>query len=202
MTDIFRKLTHIQEVVKCEKTKWNGFSNFPYRSLEDIQDAVKPLLSANGLALVLSDEMVMFGDRFYIKATAELYDIAKPEESLKTSGWARETEQKKGFDESQLTGSASTYARKKALDGMFLLDDTPDADSQDNTKPQGTDNKNTKQDKSDDKPWYNDFDKHKSKMIERINDGESAQQILDSIKQKFKVNKEVQQKILGLGKGA
>lgn len=120
------KLIHIQSRLKAPKGNYNSFGKYKYRSCEDILEAVKPLLAEEGLTLILSDEIEQIGDRYYVRATASLYD-----ESLVTtvSAYAREEETKKGADASQITGAASSYARKYALNGLFLIDDTKDADT-------------------------------------------------------------------------
>lgn len=110
------------------KNKKNSFGGYNYRSAEDIVDAVKALLP-EGYSLLLTDKMIILGDRFYIEATATLYG---GKEVVECKGYAREPLTKKGFDESQITGAASSYARKYALNGLFAIDDGIDADSQDN----------------------------------------------------------------------
>lgn len=123
------KVVAIQSELKAPKGQFNKFGKYSYRSLEDINEAVKPLLAEEGLRLTISDETVMLGERIYIKATATLSD---GHEELSVSGYAREAETKKGMDESQITGTASSYARKYALNGLFLIDDTKDADTDEN----------------------------------------------------------------------
>ncbi|MTD37683.1 hypothetical protein GIX45_03330 [Erwinia sp. CPCC 100877] len=120
------KVITIQSQLKAPKGQYNKFGNYNYRSLEDISEALKPLLTAEGLRLTLSDEPVEIANRIYIKATAYLTDgVSK----IEVTGFAREAETKKGMDESQITGTASSYARKYALNGLFLIDDTKDADT-------------------------------------------------------------------------
>ena len=119
-------LNEIQQKLKVPKAQYNSFAKYNFRNAEDIVEAVKPLLGDTG-ALIMSDEVVLVGDRYYVKAVAVLLDDGK--EIARTIGYARETLEKKGFDESQITGSASSYARKYALNGMFAIDDTKDADS-------------------------------------------------------------------------
>lgn len=126
---IHDKLVKIQSELRVPKNNYNKFSNFYYRSAEDIQEALKPLLAENGLTLLLSDEVILIGSRYYIKATASLTD---GKETVATEAYAREEEVKKGMDGSQISGSSSSYSRKYALNGMFLIDDTKDADTRDN----------------------------------------------------------------------
>lgn len=120
-------LQAIQTRLKAPKNQFNSFGKYKYRSLEDIQEAVKPLLAELEATLTFSDELVNIGDRYYIKATAML--TAKDGSTTECHGYAREAETKKGMDESQITGTASSYARKYAAGGLFILDDTKDADT-------------------------------------------------------------------------
>ena len=133
-----KKLQQIQAELKAPKGQNNAFGNYKYRSCEDILEAVKPLLAKYELALTLSDEMVQLGDRYYIKAKASLVDIEREDDKkpfilISTVAYAREAQIKKGMDEAQITGSASSYARKYALNGLFAIDDTKDADTMDNS---------------------------------------------------------------------
>lgn len=120
-------LLQIQAELKAPKNQYNKYGGFNYRSTEDILSAVKPLLTKYGDDLDLSDEPVLIGEWHYIKATATFID--KDQKKTIVTGYAREAERKKGMDESQITGTASSYARKYALNGLFLIDDTKDADS-------------------------------------------------------------------------
>ena len=126
--NIQEKLTTIQLDLKAPKSKRNNFGNYNYRSCEDILEAVKPLLAANMCSLTLDDDVLCIGDRVYVKATATLTDHAEGA-TISTHAFAREAETKKGMDESQITGTASSYARKSALNGLFAIDDTKDADT-------------------------------------------------------------------------
>lgn len=119
------KLLRIQQELKAPKNQRNNFGGYNYRSCEDILEAVKPLLKKEGLVLILNDELVNIGERYYIKATAQLAD---ENETAETSAYAREEESKKGMDGSQITGASSSYARKYALNGLFLIDDVKDSD--------------------------------------------------------------------------
>lgn len=125
------KLVAIQAELKAPKEQWNDFGKYNYRSCEDILEAAKPLLSKHNLTVTLSDELEMIGDRFYVKAMA----IAQHNGVILTvTAYAREQETKKGMDGAQITGAASSYARKYALNGLFLIDDNKDSDEKD-TKP-------------------------------------------------------------------
>ena len=129
------RLRVVQSALKAPKGQENKFGGYRYRSCEDILEAVKPLLADNGLALIISDEIAMVGDRYYIKATATITD---GENSISVTAYAREPESRKGMDEAQVTGSSSSYARKYALNGLFCIDDTkdPDATNDHGRKPQ------------------------------------------------------------------
>lgn len=122
-------LQQIQNELKAPKAQRNNFSGYNYRSCEDILEALKPVLAEYGAAVILSDEIVQMGTRWYVKATATLKTET---ESVSVTAYAREEETRKGFDASQITGSASSYARKYALNGLFGIDDTKDADTMDN----------------------------------------------------------------------
>ena len=125
---IFEKLMRIQTEIKAPKNLFNSFGKYKYRNAEGICEAVKPYLAKENVSLVLSDEIVEVGGRIYVKAVARLFDNESTEE-IYTTAFARESVEKKGMDDSQITGMASSYARKYALNGLFLLDDTKDADS-------------------------------------------------------------------------
>ena len=122
--ELHKKLSEIQQNLKAPKNQMNKFGGYAYRSCEDILEAVKPLLG--DLSLIISDHMVEIGGRVYVQAIATLSD---GEHKIANSAYARESETKKGMDDSQITGSASSYARKYALNGLFLIDDTKDADA-------------------------------------------------------------------------
>jgi ATP:corrinoid adenosyltransferase len=119
-------LAKVQAELKAPKGQYNSFGKYKYRSCEDIVEAVKPLLAKHKAALILSDEITLIGDRVYVKATAT---ITLGEERIEAVAYAREPQSKKGMDESQITGTASSYARKYALNGLFATDDTKDADT-------------------------------------------------------------------------
>lgn len=123
-------LVQIQSELKAPKGQFNKFGGYNYRNCEDILEAVKPLLKKHNLTITISDDIVAVNDRIYVKATARLSDSKGNEVSA--SALAREADTKKGMDEAQITGAASSYARKYALNGLFAIDDTKDADSHDN----------------------------------------------------------------------
>lgn len=128
-----KRLIAIQQKLKAPKGQYNSFGKYNYRNCEDILEAVKPLLSESGLALILNDDVISIDGRFYIKAVANLYD-ENGKIIATTSAIAREEEAKKGMDGSQVTGASSSYARKYALNGLFAIDDTKDSDSTNNGK--------------------------------------------------------------------
>lgn len=125
---IYEKLQAIQQELKVPKDQKNTFGNYMYRSCEDILEKLKPLEAKHGVVLILSDDAVAVGDRLFIKATATLRDI-KTDEQVQTSAFAMHSIEKKGMDDSQMSGTASSYARKYACNALFLLDDTKDADT-------------------------------------------------------------------------
>lgn len=129
---IYEKLSHIQQEMKAPKNLRNSFGGYNYRNAEGILEAFKPYEGKYGVALVLEDEIVEVGSRVYVKANATIVDTEK-EGAITVSAFAREPETKKGMDESQITGAASSYARKYALNGLFLLDDTKDPDTDEYT---------------------------------------------------------------------
>ena len=133
---INEKLLEIQTELKAPKSQYNSFGNYKYRNCEDILEALKPLLAKVKAAVVITDEIVNIAQRFYVKATVRLINVEN-EEVIETSAYAREPENKKGLDESQITGSTSSYARKYALNAMFAIDDTKDSDyaPDSNSKP-------------------------------------------------------------------
>lgn len=129
------RLVQVQEELKAPKGQYNAFGKYSYRSCEDIVEAVKPILSKYGLALTLSDELVQIGERYYVKATATITATITATDgddygtAVRVTAFAREAETKTGMDAAQITGSASSYARKYALNGLFAIDDTKDADA-------------------------------------------------------------------------
>jgi hypothetical protein len=135
MQSVAKKLTQVQSELKVPKNHLNSFANYRYRSCEDILEAIKPLLKKHGLSLFISDTVMQLGQRFYIEATATLTCVDTGEQ-IKVTSVAREPENKKGSDESQITGAASSYCRKYLLNGLFLIDDTKDADSAEPPKEQ------------------------------------------------------------------
>lgn len=125
--DIYTKLLNIQTKLKAPKGQYNSFGKYSYRSCEDILEALKPLLKEENAIVMLRDEVKQIGERFYVAATADFIDVDKGD-VLSTTAFAREEEDKKGMDGSQVTGASSSYARKYALNGLFAIDDSQDSD--------------------------------------------------------------------------
>ena len=172
---IYTKLMNVQNELKVPKNNTNTFGNYKFRNAEDILEALKPLLKKYNATVIITDDVVTTGDRYYIKATVKFIDT-ETGETIETSALAREDETKKGFDASQITGSTSSYARKYALNGLFAIDDTKDSD---------TTNKHLK-----DEPTLSDA---QIKRLYTISNkaGYSADKVKNMIKQKY--NKEIKQ---------
>ena len=174
-----QKLIAIQNELKAPKNQINRFGNYSYRSAEDILEAVKPLLKAYGCLLYLSDTIEHTGGRNYVRATATFTD---GEFTLSVSASAREEETKKGMDGSQITGAASSYARKYALNGLFLIDDNKDSDS-------------TNQHDKQEKPSLgelNESHKHWEQVVQRLSKGEAS---IDKLKEYYTITKEIENKL-------
>ncbi|EBF4220687.1 recombinase [Salmonella enterica] len=133
MAGLIQKLINIQSSLNAPKNQYNSFGKYHYRSCEDIMAALKPLLKQEGVLQYITDEVVLIGNRFYVKSTVTLTD---GESSISNAAFAREEETKKGADGSQITGSASSYARKYALNGMYNIDDAKDADTDEHKQQQ------------------------------------------------------------------
>lgn len=145
---IYEKLGAIQQALKAPKDLENKFGGYKYRSAESILEAVKPLLSENKCVLLLRDALESIEGRVYIKATAQFFDAEAPEAFIEVTAFAREEESKKGMDASQVTGAASSYARKYALNGLFCIDDNKDSDFTNQT-PKGGEPDETRSKASD-----------------------------------------------------
>ena len=172
---IYTKLMNVQNELKVPKNNKNTFGNYKFRNAEDILEALKPLLKKYNATVIITDDVVTTGDRYYIKATVKFIDT-ETGETIETSALAREEENKKGMDSSQITGSTSSYARKYALNGLFAIDDTKDSD---------TTNKHLK-----DEPTLSDA---QIKRLYTISNkaGYSADKVKNMVKQKY--NKEIKQ---------
>ena len=180
--NIYKKLIEVQNKLKVPKSQYNNFGKYNYRNAEDILEAVKPILENAGATIFIKDSIELIGDRFYVKATVSFVDIESGN-VIETSALARESEEKKGMDSAQVTGATSSYARKYALNGLLLIDDTKDND---HDSMQQTDNKEHK--KEENKPNYDN--KEKEEVIQKIvakigNDSERKKKIIDMMKQKY-----------------
>lgn len=138
MSELHKKLQEIQSELNAPKSQYNAFGKYKYRKAEDILEAVKPLLKKTGTTLLISDDIVFIEGRFYVKATATIMD---GEDMLFVSAFARESDNKTGMDAAQVTGAASSYARKYALNGLFCIDDNQDTDATNTHDEKRTENK-------------------------------------------------------------
>lgn len=175
-----KALIKIQSSLKAHKGQYNNFGKYKYRNLEDILEAVKPLLLENKCSLIISDTIELIGTRFYVKATAKLFNEAGTVVAENTA-YARESETKKGMDESQITGASSSYARKYALNGLFAIDDTKDADSNDNSQQnnqrQAPQQRPSQPVQQKPMPYPNDkFEQNKAAWIASIKEGKNTVQ--------------------------
>lgn len=128
--NVYAKLQKIQQELKVHKSNYNSFGRYKYRNCEDILEAVKPLLDKYNTTLIITDDLVLIGERYYIKAEVVLIDCDSEDgRNISSKGFAREELGKKGMDSSQVTGASSSYARKYALNGLFCIDDTKDSDA-------------------------------------------------------------------------
>lgn len=160
---LFEKLASVQSDLKAPKSQYNSFGKYNYRNCEDIIEAAKPLLKANGLLLSITDDVVLIGDRFYVKATASVIDVTDGKTHSVTA-FAREEKEKKGMDGSQVTGASSSYARKYALNGLFGIDDTNDSD----TTNTGTKAEQRMESLADAAGYVLTFGKHNGKTLGEI----------------------------------
>lgn len=182
-------LVYLQANLNAPKNLRNSFGNYNYRSAESILEALKPLLKETEAVLTLSDDIEYIGDRYYIKATAKLEWGA---DSRSVTAYAREEESKKGMDTSQITGSTSSYSRKYALNGLFLIDDTKDADTDEFiNQNRGQDKTVVKADKT--LPWLNKSDtENYSKVVEALKGGFT----MADVRKKWSVSKATEKELL------
>lgn len=179
-------LAKIQSQIKAPKGQFNAFGKYKYRSCEDIVEAIKPVLAEHGFYLILTDDVVMIGTRFYFKAVATISDGTT---TFSATGWAREEETKKGIDGSQVSGASSSYARKYALNGLFAIDDTKDSDAT-NT---GDKTEQKQEVKVSTKPIFDVNHKHFQAAIDKINTGEGT---LAGLESKFTISDETRSLIM------
>ena len=191
---IQEELARVQKILKSPKSQYNKFGNFYFRSCEDILESVKEVTNC---AIMIQDEIILIGSRFYVKATAQMIDGEGA--AVSSCAFAREAETKKGMDEAMITGSASSYARKYALNGLFAIDDTRDSDTKKvEESPKDEPAKTAKKDVE--KGWYNDFNKHKAIMEDEIKSGKkTVDQIINKLKQNYKISTGVVEQIKLLG---
>ena len=177
---IFEKLSAVQTELKAPKGQYNSFGKYKYRSCEDILEAVKPLCAANKAIVMLSDKIEQIGDRYYIKSYARFRDLESNEEIV-AEAYAREDESKKGMDGSQVTGATSSYARKYALNGLFCIDDTKDADTDEMQRQ--TQQRRTSQAQEIHNPTAADVQRLAAETAERVgNPDEFTQRVIGAFK--------------------
>ena len=174
---VYKKLIDIQNELKAPKSQYNSFGKYNYRSCEDIQEALKPLLVKFGSTVFIKDDIVFIDSRYYVKAIVTFVDIESGN-TIESFAYARESEEKKGMDSAQVTGATSSYARKYALNGLFLLDDTKDNDHDSNHQT----------DVKTEKPSYDN--KEKDEVIQKIlskigNDTTKKKTVIDLMNTKF-----------------
>lgn len=181
MADFYKKLIKVQATLNAPKSQFNSFGKYHYRSCEDIMGALKPLLAAEGLFQHVSDEIVMIGDRHYVKATVTVTD---GEMSVSNSALAREDRDKKGMDGAQVTGAASSYARKYALNGMWNIDDSKDADTNEFRDQQARQAKNEVKQQA--KPSLSAIEGQTLTAVNQwANEGMSAEHICEKLSSKY-----------------
>lgn len=175
-----KELISIQQELKAPKGQYNSFGKYSYRSCEDILEAVKPLLGKYSCTLLLSDDIVFIEGRHYLKSTATI--INSEDAKFDVSAFAREPLEKKGMDESQITGTASSYARKYALNGLFCIDDTKDADTMDNRPAKTQPSQKPLSAPKSDKPIMHQGHENWTKLLQSILDGKAT---LEQYKKKY-----------------
>ena len=169
--NIYEKLMNIQKELKAPKSQYNSFGKYKYRSCEDILESVKPLLEKYKVTIILTDKLEQIGERYYIRAMAILFDT-ESDNSIENTAYAREEETKKGMDGSQITGTSSSYARKYALNGLLLIDDTKDADTDEFTK------ENNKG-KTKEEPKENKITPGQLKVLSKLYTGDNLVKLLE-----------------------
>jgi hypothetical protein len=189
-TNIYSILNEIQVTLEAPKNQFNKFGNYKYRNCEDILEALKPLLKELKSVIIISDSIEVIQDRFYVKATAKLIEI-EGGTFVENIAYAREELTKKGMDGAQVTGATSSYARKYALNGLLLVDDSKDADSMDNSKEEAP----QQQQDNDDKPWLNAGAELNSLIARAKQDGLTGDETLKLGRTKYKINKKLSEEI-------
>jgi len=172
--NIYEKLLKAQVELKAPKGQYNSFGKYKYRSCEDILEALKPVLDKFKLTLFIKDDVIEVNTRNYVKATIVLVNIEKPDEIIETSALAREEETKKGMDGSQITGTSSSYARKYALNGLFMIDDTKDND---NSSAKIERANRAEAERQEEKQKVQEFLNSRAGMIETLNENLSSDKL-------------------------
>lgn len=191
------KLIKIQAQLKAPKNQRNDFGKYNYRSAEDILEAAKPLLAEHGCLLLITDDITETGGRIYVKATVNFTDGT---DKVSVTAYAREEETKKGMDGSQITGAASSYARKYALNGLFLIDDTKDADA---TNKHENESKKPVQPKPEPKPELQESTRQYMGAIQWVKAGgtdEERAKLIKDVEKKYIISEQVKQSILTAAK--
>ena len=181
--NIYEKLGIIQSKLKAPKGQYNSFGKYKYRSCEDILEAVKPLLAETKTVLCITDQMEVVGDRIYVRAETHLKDAEDSSSEIVTVAYAREEESKKGMDSSQVTGAASSYARKYALNGLFCIDDNKDSDSTNTGEKEKTSGRKAEPAKETEM-----ISSETIMSIKNIIDKYPEAKLTDQIKARFRVN--------------
>lgn len=197
MSDFYKKLIKVQSTLNAPKGQFNSFGKYNYRSCEDIMGALKPLLAAEGLFQFISDSVEVIGDRHYLKATVTVTD---GEMSLSNSAFAREDEQKKGMDGSQVTGASSSYARKYALNGMWNIDDSKDADTNEFREQQA---KQAKQDVKQQNKTQLDLlsGQTLNAATQWLSEGMTVEHVVEKLQTKYTLSQSVVRAIKDLSEG-
>lgn len=191
---IYEKLNRIQVELKAPKNQYNKFGKFKYRSLEDVYEGLKPLIDKYGVIVLIEDEIAVVGERYYIKATATLVDMIS-KEKISTTAFAREPLKKDKMDESQSTGSASSYARKYAMNALFAIDDNKDADTdeyQEQTKANNNQNKKQNYNKQNyNKQNYNKQNYNNKQMNNQANNKTNLEELRQRLANLAKMKNQV-----------
>ncbi len=192
---IQEKLLKIQSSISVPKNQYNKFGNYDYRSCEDILSALKPILAEQKCTMTVKDDLVMVGERYYIKSTATLIDCESAE-NISNESYAREEDSKKGMDSSQITGTASSYARKYALNGLLLLDDIKDADANENQEKSQSEKPNKSQQRNQNvgsnKSQQQNQNGRQKKLIDK--------KTLEALRKRFKDNRVDEAKVCSVYK--
>ena len=197
MSDFYKKMIKVQATLNAPKGQFNSFGKYHYRSCEDIMGALKPLLAAEGLFQSVSDEIVMIGDRHYVKATVTVTD---GQTSATNCALAREDSDKKGMDGAQVTGAASSYARKYALNGMWNIDDSKDADTNEFREQQAR--QATQSVKQQAKPQLVELSGQTLQaVVQWLSEGLAVDHVIQKLESKYSVTQQAAEKIKDLSEG-